>query len=122
MSPEGTGATLAAIEGAGRQVVSHAALVKDGLFFFVVLLALLLVMFLYAVIRAPLEAAGPASRPAPEPPTPPRPDHENPIIDWPRPWPPGGTMGQPDDGYVGRHANPHGPPWEPAPKPPGLDW
>ena len=53
--------------------MSHATLVNDGLFWFVIFLTLLLMMFIYAVIVTPPEDAvrtGPPTLNAPAPPPP----------------------------------------------------
>jgi hypothetical protein len=114
--------------------MSHATLADDGLLGFVVLLTLLLMTFLYAVIRAPLEPED-----SPEPPviktlvlSPPAPP-ALPARSRPQaaalPAGPAGQYG--DASYAARHATAvvavirppavsGGPPWGPAPKPPGL--
>ena len=51
--------------------MSHAALVNDGLLWFLVFLTLLLVMFACAVIRVPPEPAGSREPPVLTPPVPP---------------------------------------------------
>jgi hypothetical protein len=76
--------------------MSHAVLVNDGLLSLVIASALLLAVFVAAVIRAPPESAGPPGRHA-------------------------GDTGQAGDpGYQPRHAASGAPPWGPAPKPPGI--
>jgi hypothetical protein len=101
--------------------MSHAELVRDGLFFFVVFLTLLLVLFIGAAVRAPAEQPGARSQPA-APPI--QPDLDGPGLTWPRTaatWPPAGaTTLASDNDYLPRHATPGGPPWGPAPRPPGL--
>src|SRR5438034_11435368 len=111
--------------------MSRAALVNAGLLYIVVVQPLLLVLFIRAVIRAP---AGPDSpdhpepRPAEAPVAAPAPrtaalPRRQPPPE-PRPaWPAVGTASQPsDDGYMPRHATRSGPPWRPAPRPPGASW
>jgi hypothetical protein len=105
--------------------MSHAALVNAGLFYIVVVQPILLVLFIRAVIRAP---AGPVDSPSHEPEQP-----EPQVSALPQPpqparlpvraaaWPPSSAVGQPDEAdYVGRHIAQGGPPWGPAPKPPGA--
>ena len=104
--------------------MSHAALVKDGLLGYVVLLAVLLPLFTYAAIRTPPEPAMPPARPASRPPALPA-LPALPVLPAQASrtgWPPLAAPEQPDDaGYVARHATPRGgPPWGPAPRPPGL--
>src|SRR5215467_11957075 len=126
--------------------MSHAALVNYGLWVLTIASAVVLVMFVSAVVRMPPELAKPAAEPAPEQgqwaepapeprrwaepaPEPPRwaepaPEpgqwaahlpQESPPVPLPR-------RPAPDGGYVARHASPRGgPPWGPAPKPPGMD-
>jgi hypothetical protein len=104
--------------------MSHAALVADGLFCFVVALVVLLVMFSSAVIRMSPEPAASASQPAP------RPAGAQAGADASA-----GAAGHSRyGGYAARHAAPAtpsqgvtepgqgsgGPPWEPAPAPPSL--
>ena len=105
--------------------VSHAALVNVGLLYIVVVQPILLVVFIWAVSRAPSGTPDSPGHPAPGP--------LEPQVSAPRapeparlaaraPWPPA-DMEQPGEtGYVGRHATRGGPPWEPAPKPPGAAW
>ena|SRR5215510_5230103 len=106
--------------------MSHAALVNAGLLYIVVVQPLLLVVFVRAVIRAPSEPADSPSHPEPEQPAPQ-------VAAPPPPEPtrlPARPAGRPGDavgssgetGYVGRHATRGGPPWGPAPKPPGAAW
>jgi hypothetical protein len=106
--------------------MNQAALVHAGILYVVVVQPLLLVMFIRAVIQAPAGPADSASRSAPGPPVlqvaaPQAPE-------WPRlragaAWPPARPAGASDEtGYVGKHVSRGGPPWEPAPKPPGADW
>jgi hypothetical protein len=93
--------------------MSHTDLVNVALFCFVALMALLLVMFLYAVIRGPRQ---PASLPVWTDPESPEPAQARQRATWPP-----GAGRQPDDiEYLPRHATPGGPPWGPAPRPPGL--
>ena len=76
--------------------MSHAVLVNDGLLLLIIASALLLAVFVAAVIRAPFEPGAPAGRHA-------------------------GDTGRADDpGYQPRHAAPSRPPWGPTPKPPGM--
>src|SRR5262249_29778985 len=105
---------------------SHATLVNAGLFYIVVVQPLLLLTFVWVVSRAPSGPADSASDPVPEPPAP--------QVSVPQPpepaWLPARTAGSPigavgpsgETGYVGRHATRGGPPWGPAPKPPGAAW
>ena len=103
--------------------MSHAAVVKDGLFYFVTLLTILLVMFIYAAIRTAPEIVRQVSQPDAEPPVSARPDQEDPTLGWlPRQasWP-GEAEDQPAGaGPVVRRATRGGPPWGPAPRPPGI--
>jgi hypothetical protein len=107
--------------------MSHAALVNDVLFSFVVFLTLLLVMFIYAVIRMPPELADSPEPPMLTPPAPPA----LPVRPPPRPATLPGQSGK--AGYTARHTTAAapvidppkvsgGPPWEPAPEPPGVAW
>ena len=105
--------------------MSHAALVNAGILYIVVVQPLLLVVFIRAVIRAPAGPADSASDPAPEAPEVDAPAAPGPARLPVRPmtWPPSGALsprGEPD--YVGRHVAQGGPPWGPAPKPPGASW
>jgi hypothetical protein len=106
--------------------MSHATLVNVGLFYIVVVQPLLLVLFVGAVGRAPSGPPDSPHRPvpgspapeilAPEPPEPAR-------LPARATWPTGDTAGPSGEtGYVGRHAIRGGPPWGPAPKPPGEAW
>jgi len=102
--------------------MSHAALVNVGLFYIVVVQPLLLVVFVWAVSRAP---SGPpdASR---------HPEPGSPLLEvsgaeLPEParstWPLADAAAPSrETSYVGRHATRGGPPWGPAPKPPGTAW
>jgi hypothetical protein len=108
--------------------MSHAALVNDGLFLIVVLMTLLLVMFLYAVIEAPLEDAVPAEAPVLNTPVlaPPAPAPALPVRRPQAPVFPAGAAGQSGDaGYAARHTTAavplisppevsSGPPWGPV--------
>jgi hypothetical protein len=106
--------------------MSHAALVNAGIFYVVFIQPLLLVMFVRAVSRAPSGPADSASDPVPDP--------LAPDVSAPQPreparlparaaWPPADAVGSSTEtGYVGRHATRGGPPWGPAPKPPGAPW
>lgn len=109
--------------------MSHAAVVKDGLFFFVTLLTVLLVLFVLVTVRTSPEVARPPTQPDAEPPVPTRPDLDDPTyLDDPTfGWPPR-RASWPDEavdqpavaGPVVRRATRGGPPWGPAPRPPGL--
>jgi hypothetical protein len=125
-----------------------------GIFFLVLFLALLLVLFIYAVIRVPPELADSQEQPVldlPEPPpsaaTAPAPQPlpvrrprtlAPPVAAPPVPAPPVPAPAAPafggssNGGYAARHATAAvpvitapkvsgGPPWGPAPKPPGLE-
>lgn len=104
--------------------MSHTALVNVGLFYIVVIQPLLLVMFVRAVRRAPSGPPDSASHPVPEPSAPEAP------VSWQAeparlparvPWPPADAVGSSSEtGYMGRHGTRGGPPWGPAPKPPGA--
>jgi hypothetical protein len=106
--------------------VSHAALVNVGLVYIVVVQPILLIVFVWAVSRAP---SGP-----PDSPSHPVPGSLALQVPMPRsleparlparaPWPPADAVEQPGTtGYLGRHATREGPPWGPAPKPPGAAW
>jgi hypothetical protein len=108
--------------------VSHAAVYSEVLFGFVVVLTLLLVMFIGVVVRTPPGAAESPQPPefrAPAPRPPPRPL----FVRWPEAAVSAGAGGRSARaGYRPRHAGAlkpelmvvGGPPWEPAPKPPGL--
>jgi hypothetical protein len=105
--------------------MTHAAVVSAGLSWFLVFLALLLVMFVYTVIRIPPQATGAHA-------------HTACATGAPRPRATAlraGTAGQPGDaGYPARRAADPAPgqavihwpkvsgepPWGPAPQPPGL--
>jgi hypothetical protein len=104
--------------------MSHAALVNVGLFYIVVIQPLLLVMFVRAVQRAPSGPPDSASHPVPEPPAREASASEQaePVRLPARvPWPSADAVGS-SSGYVGRHGTHGGPPWGPAPKPPGAAW
>jgi hypothetical protein len=110
--------------------LSHAALVNDGLFFLfiAVFLTVLLVMFVYALIQLARESAGSAEPPARKKSGPARPRLPRLTLS------PGtaGQSGDSGDPASELDAAPPGqdvvhapkvagvPPWEPAPKPPGL--
>ncbi len=106
--------------------MSHAALVNVGLFWVVVIQPLLLVLFVRAVSRAPSGPPDSASHPVPEPPAPEvyaSRQAEPARLPARRPWPPADAVGSSSEtGYVGRHGPRGGPPWGPAPKPPGAPW
>jgi hypothetical protein len=106
--------------------MSHATLVNAGIFYVVVVQPLLLVVFVRAVARAPSGSPDPPSDVMPEElvpqfsgPQPPEPARLPARANWP-PADAVGTSGE--TGYVGRHATRGGPPWGPAPKPPGAAW
>ena len=115
-----------------------------GIFFLVLFLALLLVLFIYAVIRVPPELADSQEQPVldlPEPPPPaltapapqPLPVRRPRTLAPPVPASPAPAFGgSSNGGYAARHATvavpvitppkvSGGPPWGPAPKPPGLE-
>ena len=125
-----------------------------GIFFLVLFLALLLVLFIYAVIRVPPELADSQEQPVldqpePPPPVPTAPAHQPlpvrrprtltpPVAASPVPAPAVPAAAAPafggpsNGGYAARHATvavpvitapkvSGGPPWGPAPKPPGLE-
>jgi hypothetical protein len=116
-------------------------LTDRGVFFLVLFLTLLLILFIYAVITMPPEAAGSQEQPvldmpAPPMPAPPAPAPEPLPVRRPRTLasqPQPGAFGQPGNGgYAARHATvavpvitppkvSGGPPWGPAPKPPGVE-
>ena len=106
--------------------MSHAALVNVGLWYIIVVQPILLVVFVWAVSRAPSGPPDSPGHPAPEPLAPqvsaPR-SPEPAMLAAVAPWPPAGAVEQSGEiGYVGRHATRGGPPWGPAPKPPGAAW
>ena len=120
-----------------------------GIFFLVLFLALLLVLFIYAVIRVPPELADSHEQPVldqpgppPSAPTAPAPQPlpvrrprtlAPPVAASPVPAPAAPAFGgSSNGGYAARHATvavpvitapkvSGGPPWGPAPKPPGLE-
>jgi hypothetical protein len=106
--------------------MSHAALVNVGLFYIVVIQPLLLVMFVGAVSRAPSGAPDSVSHPLPEPPASEASasqQAEPARLPARVPWPSADAVGSPSEaGYVGRHGTRGGPPWGPAPRPPGAAW
>lgn len=91
--------------------MSHAASADDVLFWSVLLSALLLATFVRASIRGPSEPPRTPAQAFPEP--------AEPEVQAASPLP-NRVVG--DSGYVARHAVASGPPWGPAPKPPGVDW
>jgi len=120
-------------------VAVSGTLTDKGVFFLVLFLAFLLILFIYAVITMPPEAAGSQEQPVLDLPAPPLPAPPAPA---PEPLPvrrprthasQAGAFGQPSNGgYAARHATvavpvitppkvSGGPPWGPAPKPPGLE-
>lgn len=106
--------------------MSHAALVNVGLVYIVVVQPILLVVFVRAVSRAPSGPPDSPSHPVPGPlasqvSAPPSPEPAR--LAARAPWPPADAVDQPSEiDYVGRHATRGGPPWGPAPKPPGAAW
>ena len=106
--------------------MSHSALVNVGLFYVVVSQPLLLVLFVRAVSRAPSGPPDSAGHSVPEPPAPEvsASQHAEPTrLPAKLPWPPADAVGSSSEtGYVGRHGTRSGPPWGPAPKPPGAPW
>jgi hypothetical protein len=104
--------------------MSHAAVVKDGLFCFVTLLTVLLVLFVYVTVRTSPEVARPPTQlDAEPPPVPARPDLDDPTFGWPprqASWPDEAADQPAGAGPVVRRATRGGPPWGPAPRPPGL--
>jgi len=103
--------------------MSHAALVNAGLFYIVVVQPFLLVVFVRAVSRAPSGPLDSSSHLVPEPPAPQVSAPEPAGLAARPPWPPADTPDPPGEtGYVGRHATRGGPPWGPAPRPPGAAW
>jgi hypothetical protein len=110
--------------------MSQAGMANDGVFCFMVVLTLLLVMFIYAVISTPPEPADSPEPPVLKPAAPPSPP---PLPVRPRATtPPSGAADQSGDaGYAARHASAAvpvieppkvsgGPPWGPASMPPGM--
>ena len=106
--------------------MGHAALVNVGLFYIVVIQPLLLVLFVRAVSRAPSGPPDSATHPVPEPPAPEVSASEQ--VEPARlparvPWPAADAVRSSSEaGYVGRHGTRGGPPWGPAPRPPGAAW
>jgi hypothetical protein len=111
--------------------VSHAAVDSEAMFWFVVALTVLLGMLISVVVRTPPGTVGSPQPPGPNPPVPPRPG----PIKWPQAAAPAGFAMRPERaGYRPRHAGgmrpdlmvpgqrqvSAGPPWDPAPWPPGL--
>jgi hypothetical protein len=91
--------------------MNHAAPVNDVLFWPVILSALLLLTFVRASIRTPAEPSRTPAQGLPEP--------AEAEAQGPAPLPKRVAGGP---GYVARHASANGPPWGPAPKPPGVDY
>ena len=88
--------------------MSHAALVNVGLWYIIVVQPILLVVFVWAVSRAPSGPPDSPGHPAQEPLAPqvsaPR-SPEPAMLAAVAPWPPAGAVEQPGGiGYVGRHA------------------
>src|SRR5262249_45335153 len=106
--------------------MSHAALVNVGLFYIVVIQPLLLVVFVRAVRRAPSGPPDSARPPEPEPSAPEvsaSEQAEPARLPARVPWPAVDAAGSSSEaGYVGRHGTRGGPPWGPAPRPPGAAW
>jgi hypothetical protein len=105
--------------------MSHAALVNVGLFYIVVIQPLLLVVFIRGVRRAPSGPPDSASHPVLEPYAPEAPSQQAEPARLPArmPWPSADALGSSiETGYLGRHGTQGGPPWGPAPKPPGAAW
>jgi len=103
--------------------MSHAALVNAGLFYVVVVQPLLLLVFLRAVSRAPSGPPDSPSHPVPAPPAPKVSAPPSPGLPARAAWPSADAAGAAGEaGYVGRHATRGGPPWGPAPRPPGAAW
>jgi len=111
--------------------VSHTAVDSEVLFWFVVALTVLLGMLISVVVRTPPRTVGSPQPPGPSPPAPPQPG----PVSWPqaaglagaparpvhvgyRPRHAGGM--RPDLMVTGRQQVSAGPPWGPAPWPPGL--
>ncbi len=94
--------------------MNHAAPVNDVLFWPIILSALLLLTFVRASIRMPAEPSRTPAQGVPEPAEPAGADAQA-----PRPLPKRFAGGS---GYVARHASADGPPWGPAPKPPGANY
>jgi hypothetical protein len=109
--------------------MSHAVLANDGLLILTGASALLLAAFIGAVVRMPPDLAnaaaqpGGAAQPEPVPAQLPAVAHD-PSPRWPVPaaGPAAPLPRRPagDAGYVARHAARGGPPWGPAPRPPGA--
>ena len=111
--------------------MSHTAVNSEVLFWFVVALTVLLGMLISVVVKMPPESVGSPQPPGPSPPAPP----ELGPVSWPQA---AGLAGTPARlahfGYRPRHAGsmradlmvaggrqvPAGPPWAPAPWPPGV--
>jgi hypothetical protein len=113
--------------------VNHVALDSEFLFWLMAGLTLLLLMFIVAILRTPSEPARSPQPPVPARPAPPRPPPA-PLAGWPLPVPLAGEAARPGrPGYRPRHAGAPepdpatsgrsrasgGPPWGPAPLPPG---
>jgi hypothetical protein len=103
--------------------MSHTSLGSGGLLLLVIASALLLALFVVAALRAPAEVNRPDPGPAapPEPARPPPPLPRRTVIN-----PPDAMTRNAGADYPPRHAAPGeatsgGPPWGPAPKPPGVD-
>ena len=104
--------------------MSHAAVDSEVLFWFVVALTALLGMLISVVVRTPPGTVGSPQPPGPSPAAPPSPG----PVRWPqaagparagyRPRHAGGM--RPELMVTGRRQVSAGPPWSPAPRPPGL--
>jgi hypothetical protein len=104
--------------------MTHASLASDVLFWFIIAAMLLLAAFVIAAIRAPMEASRPFPRPAAPPEAaPPEPALAPPPLPRRRAASPPADAPSQSNGvsYPPRHAASGGPPWGPAPKPPGID-
>jgi hypothetical protein len=105
--------------------MTHTALVNDVLFWLVIAMALLLVMFIYAVITAPPQGAPPAEPPALEWPAPELPAPA-PALPAGRPLAPASPAGAAglsgDAGYAARHAPAAAPVNSPAKVSSGPRW
>jgi hypothetical protein len=102
--------------------MSHASLTNDGLLLGLLAAVLVLVTFIRAVFRAPLQPGQPPAQPVPGDPGPQDARLRALAAASPQPSPPAAnTAGHGNStGYLARHAAPGSPPWEPAPKPPGI--
>lgn len=126
--------------------MSGAALTNDGLLGLILLMTALLMLFLFEIVRLPPQLARPTEQPVlnlpePPPPAPPAPPVPPPALPSRRPRTHAAVNGASRAGLAGLTGNPApaprhaagappviirpkvsgGPPWGPAPKPPGLD-